>query len=70
MIILSYVIFDLQLKITFRKSSDPPEKIHFLFFTYSPLEIEKVQVPLFWPTLKIFQASPVERGGHHECPFS
>ena len=41
---LSYVIFDQQLKITFRKSSapPPPEKIH------SPLKIQKVQVsPVF-----------------------
>ena len=42
---LSYVIFDQQLKITFRKSPappPPPEKIH------SPLKIQKVQVsPVF-----------------------
>ena len=44
---LSYVIFDQQLKITFRKSSGGPppllpEKIH------SPLKIQKVQVsPVF-----------------------
>ena len=30
-IILSYVIFDQQLKITFRKLSGPPEKIHYPF---------------------------------------
>ena len=43
---LSYVISDQQLKITFRKSSGPPEKIH------SPLKIQKVQ---FLLTLNIFQ---------------
>ena len=58
-IFLSYVIFDQQLKITFRKS------IHSPLFTHSPppLKIQKVQVPPFLPTLKIFQACPAERGG-------
>ena len=47
-IFLSYVIFDQQLKITLRKSSGPPEKIHFPLFTHSPLlKIQKVQVPPF-----------------------
>ena len=41
-VFLSYVLFDQQLKITFRKSPPPPpEKIH------SPLKIQKVQAPLF-----------------------
>ena len=42
-IFLSYMIFDQQLKITFRKSSapPPPEKIN------SPLKIQEVQVPPF-----------------------
>ena len=35
----SNVLFNQQLKITFRKSSGPPEKIH------SPLQIQKLQVP-------------------------
>ena len=30
---------------TFRKSSAPPEKIHFPIFTHYPLKIQKVQVP-------------------------
>ena len=50
-VFLSYVLFDQQLKITFRKSPPPPpEKIH------SPLKVQKVQdKPPFLPTLKIFQ---------------
>ena len=56
---LSYVIFDQQLKITFRNPQPPPppEKIH------SPLKIQKVQVLHFLLTLKMFQAPPAERGG-------
>ena len=62
-IFLSYVLFDQQLKITFRKSSvPPPEKIHSPFFTHPPLKIQKVPVSLFLPTLKIFQAHPPPQG--------
>ena len=60
---LSYVIFDQQLKITFRKSSalPIPEKIHPLFANF-PLKIQKVQIHHFLLTLKIFQA-PLQKGG-------
>ena len=47
-IFLSDVIFDQQLKSTFRQSP-PPEKIHFPLFTHlplPPLKIEKLQDPL------------------------
>ena len=47
-IFLSYVIFDQQLKITFRKSLGPPEKIHSPCFTHSLLKIQKLEVPSFW----------------------
>ena len=56
------MIFDQQLKITLRKSSDPSEKI------CSPLKIQKVQIPPCLSTLKIFQPlPPAERGmrGRH-----
>ena len=49
---LSYVIFDQQLKITFRKSSGPAEKIHFPLFTHSPAK--KCEAPPLL-TLEIFQ---------------
>ena len=48
-IFLSYVIFDQQLKITFRKSSGPPEKIHFPLFTLRPKN-SKSASPSFLPT--------------------
>ena len=54
-IFLSYGIFDQQLKITFRKSQAPRKKSTPL------LKIQKFQVPYFWPTLKLFQASRAER---------
>ena len=51
-VFLSYVLFDQQLKITFRKSPPPPpEKIH------SPLKVQKVQAPLFANT-ENFSAFP------------
>ena len=49
-IFLSYVVFDQKLRITFRKSSGPPEKI----YSAPPLKIQKVQVPPFCH-LKTFQ---------------
>ena len=49
-IFTSYVIFDQQLKIT--------EKIHSSSLLTLPLIIQKVQVPTFFPTLKIFSATP------------
>ena len=66
---MSYVILHQQLKITFRKSLPPPEKIHPPFLlshpptprphthTQTPLKIYKVQVPPFLLTLKIFQVT-------------
>ena len=68
-VFLSYVLFDQQLKITFRKSPPPPpEKIH------SPLKVQKVQAPLFANT-ENFSAFPPpppppplaerEGGGHY-----
>ena len=62
-IFLSYVMFDQQLKITSTKSSGSPEKIHYPLFTYSPLKIQKVQVPPFLPTLKNFQPPPLQKVG-------
>ena len=60
-IFLSYVIFDQQLKITFRKSSTSSlKKIHFPHFP--PLEIQKVHVAPLLQTLKIFQDLLAERG--------
>ena len=68
-IFLSYVIFDQQLKITFRKSSVPLEKSNSPFLLTPPLKIQKGQVYPFLPRLKIFQPSPPplpcrKRGGH------
>ena len=57
---LSYAISDQQLKITFRKSSSPPEKI---FLLTPPLKIQKVQVPPFLLTLTIFQAPSCRNEG-------
>ena len=46
----------LTLKITSRKSSGPPEKIHSQLLTHSPLKNSKSESPpTFWPTLKNFQ---------------
>ena len=60
-IFLSYVIFDQQLKITLRKSSGPPEKIHSPFLLTLSLKIQKVQAHPFLPILKVFQA-PLQKG--------
>ena len=65
-IFLSYVIFDQQLKIIFRKSSEPPsppKKSTPPFLLNPPLKIQKVQVPPFLPTLKTFQPPLQKRGG-------
>ena len=40
------MIYDQQLKITFRKFSGPPEKITPPFLLIPPLKIQKVQVSL------------------------
>ena len=53
-IFLSYVIFDQQLKITFRKSSGPPKKIH-----SPPLKIQKLQIPY---NIKKFLDLPLQKG--------
>ena len=55
-IFLSYVIFDQPLKITFRKSSGPPKKIH-----SPPLKIQKLQIPLF-ANIKKFLDLPLQKG--------
>ena len=55
-IFLTYVMFDQQLKITFRKSPDPLKKIP------TPLKIQNLQVPTVLPTLKIFWP-PCRKGG-------
>ena len=44
-IFLYYVIFDEQLKITFRKSWGTPEKIHSPLFTYYPPKNSKIGTP-------------------------
>ena len=54
-----YVIFDEQLKITFRKSSGPPEKIYSSLFTHShllhssPYQLAK-KLPILPPPRIIF----------------
>ena len=55
---LSYVIFDQQLKITFRKSSGPPEKIHSPLFTHLPPKNSKSASPPFLLRLKRSSALP------------
>ena len=75
----SYVIFDQQLKITSRKFSALPEKIHYPSPLLTPpphhLKIQKLQVPLFWKHWKIFSSPPTPfpptpcrkgKGGHCE----
>ena len=60
---LSYVIFDQQLKITFRKSSGPPEKTHSPLFTHShPKNSKSESLPLF-ANIENFSDPPAERGG-------
>ena len=65
---LSYVILYQQLKISFRKSSAPPplKKFKSPFYSLPPKKIQKVQVPPFLLTLKIFQA-PLQKGGRILC---
>ena len=59
-IYILFVIFDQWLKITFRKSSGPPEKIHSP--THSLPKNSKIASPPFLPTLKIFWSSISLRG--------
>ena len=66
-IFLSYVIFDQQLKITFRKSS--AKKIHSPLFTHAPLKIQKLQVPPFCQHWKFFR-SPLQKRRRTLCLLS
>ena len=63
----SYMIFDQQLKITFRKSSapPPPEKIHYPLFTHSPPK--KVNVPPFCQHWKLLRPLCRKGGGQGEA---
>ena len=64
-IFLSYVIFDQQLKITFRKSSVPlsPEKIHSPFYSLpSPKNLKVASSPLF-DNIEKFLGCPSSRKG-------
>ena len=59
-----YVIFDHQLKITFRKSSalSPSEKIHSLLFTQSsPKNLEIASPPFFAKIEKILAPPPLQK---------
>ena len=76
--ILSYVIFDQQLKITFRKSSapptppPPPEKIHSPFLLTPPIsKNSKSASPPFFANIENFSGPCAERGGggHWKCKY-
>ena len=59
------MIFDQQLKITFRKSSGPLEKIHSPFFTHSPPKKSKsASPPLFANIENVSGLLPLQKGGH------
>ena len=61
-IVLYYVIFDQHLKITFRKSSALPEKIHSPLFTHSlPKNSKSASLPFFANT-ENFSGVPAEGG--------
>ena len=66
MIISSYVTFDQQLYITFRKPPPPPPPLRKNplppLFTHSPLKIQKVQVPPFCHHWTFFRP-PCRNGG-------
>ena len=60
---LSYVIFDQQLKITFRKSSGPPEKVHPPpFYSLPPKNTKSASPTLFANTENFSAPPPAERG--------
>ena len=63
-IILSYVIFDQQLKITFRKFSapPPPEKTQYPFFIHSSPKNSKSASPPLFANTESFLSLPAERG--------
>ena len=65
--ILSYVIFDQQLKITFRKfSALPPwENPTPLFYSLLPKKFKKCKSPSFCQHWKFFKP-PCRKGGHYE----
>ena len=72
-----YVIFDHQLKTTFRKSSalSPSEKIHSLLFTQSSPKNSEIASPPFFAKIEKFFAPPpppAERVGGHcmTCIFN
>ena len=71
-----YVIFDHQLKTTFRKSSalSPSEKIHSLLFTQSSPKNSEIASPPFFAKIEKFLAPPppAERVGGHcmTCIFN
>ena len=59
------MIYDQQLKITFRKFSGPPEKIAPPFLLIPPLKIQKVQVSLtmamrLMPEIKVILNIPLK----------
>ena len=60
---LSYVIFDQQLKITFRKSSAPPMKKAIPPFLHTPPQkFKKCKSPLF-ANIENFAGLPLQKGG-------
>ena len=73
--ILSYVIFDQQLKITFRKSSarpPPPKKSTRPFLlTYPISKNSKSASPPFFVNIENFSGPCAERGGegHWKCKY-
>ena len=66
-IILSYVIFDQQLKITFRKFSAPPpwKNPIPLFYSLLPQKFKKCKSPSFCQHWKFFKP-PCRKEGHYE----
>ena len=61
-----YVIFDRQLKITFRKSSSPPEKIHSPLFTHSSPKNTKSASPLLFAKIENFSGLSLQKRGWRE----
>ena len=68
-IFLSYVMFDQQLQITFKKSSGPTEKIHLPLVTHSSLKINsKNASPSLFANIKNFSHPPPwQKGGGELC---
>ena len=68
-IYIFFILWDIwsAVEITFRKSSGSPEKIHPLFYSPSPLKIQKVQVPFtFCQHWKFFSPPlPCKKGVLH-----